>query len=89
MLDNMVWYYKAQLKNLRTKKVAIENPINEFFNANVMTLRVGIQLGNSPHAGQTFAVGSLIIQAVIQFCETASCRAGLYGGASCHNSRKS
>jgi hypothetical protein len=26
---------------------------------------------------------------VIQFCETASCRAGLYGGASCHNSRKS
>jgi hypothetical protein len=34
---------KAPLKNLGTKKVAIENPINEFFNANVMTLRVGIQ----------------------------------------------
>jgi hypothetical protein len=43
MLDNMAWYYKAQWKNLRTKKVAIENPINEFFNANVMTLRMGIQ----------------------------------------------
>jgi hypothetical protein len=43
MLDNMAWYYKAQSKNLRTKKVAIENPINEFFNGNVMTLRVGIQ----------------------------------------------
>jgi hypothetical protein len=66
MLDNMAWYYKAQLKNLRTKRVAIENPIKEFFNANVMTLRVGIQ-----------------------FCETAPCRAGLYSGASCHNSRKS